>query len=70
MGAVVADFDPGGDRSESVREFFQGGDPGSVVVRGGELGTDPKVDQTLSSFQHRVARQITGRQPRRREYGS
>ena len=42
MGAVVADFDPVGGRSESVEAFFQGGDPGGVVVWGGDIGTDPQ----------------------------
>ena len=40
MGAVVADFEPGGGGSEGVGEFFQGSDPGGVVVRGGDVGTD------------------------------
>ena len=39
---VVADFEPGECGSEGVRAFFQGGDPGGVVVWGRELGTDPQ----------------------------
>ena len=41
-GAVVADFDPGGGGSEGVGKFFQGGDTGGVVVRGGDVGTNPQ----------------------------
>ena len=39
---VVTDFDPGGGRSEGVRTFFQGSDTGGVVVRGGDMGTNPQ----------------------------
>ena len=39
---VVADFGPGGGGSEGVRTFFQGGDIGSVVVRGGYVGNNPQ----------------------------
>ena len=39
---VVADFDPGGGGSEGVGTFFQDGDTGSVVVWGGDVGTDPQ----------------------------
>ena len=41
-GAVVADFDPGGGRSEGVGTFFQGGETGGVVVWGGDVGTKPQ----------------------------
>ena len=42
LGAVVAGIEPGGGRSERVRTFFQGGDAGGVVVRGGDVVTDPQ----------------------------
>ena len=42
LGAIVVDFDLGGGVSEGVRAFFQVGDPGGVVVWGGDVGTDPQ----------------------------
>ena len=42
MGAVVAYFESEGVISEGVRAFFQVGDPGGVVVCGGDVGTDPQ----------------------------
>ena len=30
----------------------------------------PRMDQALDRFQHRVVRRLSGRQPRRRGYGS
>ena len=41
-GGVVADFYPGVGGSKGVGEFFQGGDPGGFVVRGGDVGTGPQ----------------------------
>ena len=40
--AVVADFDLGGGESEGVGAFLQGSNPGGVVVRGGDVVTDPQ----------------------------
>ena len=40
LGAVVADFEPGGGGSEGVGIFFQGGDTGGVVFWGGDVGTN------------------------------
>ena len=42
MREIVADIELGGGGSEGVREFFQGGDPYVVVVRGRDVGTDPE----------------------------
>ena len=42
MGAVVTDFYLGGGGSKGVGTFFQGGDTGGVVVRGGDVGTNPQ----------------------------
>ena len=42
MGEVVADFEPGGGKSIGVGTFFKGGDPGGVVVQGGDVGNDPQ----------------------------
>ena len=39
---AVTDFDPGGGRFEGVGTFFQVGGTGGVVVRGGDVGTDPQ----------------------------
>ena len=40
MGAVVADIELGGGRSEGVRIFLSG-DAGGVAVRGGDMGAYP-----------------------------
>ena len=42
MGEVVIDFEPGGGKSIGVGTFFQGSDPGGVVVQGREVGTNPQ----------------------------
>ena len=42
MGAVISDSDPGGGRYEGVGKFLQGGGPGGVAVRGGEVGPHPE----------------------------
>ena len=67
---VVTDFDPGGGGSEGVGTFFQDGDTCSVVVLGGDVGTDPQEGAGPEYFQHRVARRLTGRKPRRQGYKS
>ena len=41
LGADVADFDPGGGRSEGVGSLLQGGCPRGVAVWGGDVGPDP-----------------------------
>ena len=41
LGAVVTDFEPGGGRSEGVRDFFQGSDPVGVIIWGGDVDTNP-----------------------------
>ena len=63
--AVVVYFDPGGGVSEGVGAFFQGGDPGGVVVWGGYVGTDPQDGAGPEFFQHRFAQRLTGRHLRR-----
>ena len=42
LGAVVADFEPGGGVSEGFGILVQGGDTGGVVVWGGDVGNNPK----------------------------
>ena len=43
----------------------------AVLIFGAETWVlTPRMERALDSFQHRVARRITGRQPRRRGYGS
>ena len=44
------DFEPGGGGSEGVGENFQGGDPGSVVLQGGDVGTDPQDGSVPEKF--------------------
>ena len=70
LGEVVAYFDTGGGGSEGVGEFFQGGDPGGFVVWVETWVLTPMMDRALSSFQHRVARQITRSKPRIQGDGS
>ena len=67
LGAVVADFDLGGGESEGVGAFLQGGDTGGVVVRGGNVGTDPQYGAVPEYFptqghttSHREAAEETG----------
>ena len=55
MGAVVADFELGGGGTEDVREFFQGGDPGGIVVLGGNVGTNPQDGSGLEYFSIQVS---------------
>ena len=70
MGAVVADFEPGGGGSEGVGTFFKAVTQ-AVLLFGAETWVlTPSMYQALSSFQHRVARRITGRHPRRQGGGS
>ena len=65
MGAVVADFDPGGGRSEGVGTFFKAVTQ-AVFLFGAETWVlTPRMERALSSFQHRVERRLTGRHPRR-----
>ena len=70
MGAVAKYFEPGGVGSKGVGTFFQGGDTGGVFVLGGDVGTNPRIERALSSFQHMVARRLTSRKPRRQGGGS
>ena len=45
LGAVVADFEPGGGGSKGVMGFilfYLGGDTGGVVVWGVDVGTNPQ----------------------------
>ena len=55
MGAVIADIDPGGDRSESVGEFLQSGVAGGIDRSWEDVGAYPRMEQALDSLQHRVA---------------
>ena len=42
MGADIADFEPGGGRSECFGSLLQGGMPAGVAVWGGDVGPDPQ----------------------------
>ena len=66
MGTVVADFDPGGGVSKGVRTFFKAVTQVVLLFRAETWILTPRMEQALSIFQHRVARWLTGRQPKRR----
>ena len=69
MGEVVPDFEPGGGRSKGVRKFFKTVTQ-AVLLFGAETRVlNPRMERALSSFQHRVARWLTGRHMRRWGYG-
>ena len=70
MGAVVTDFEPGGGGSKGVGAIFKAVTQ-AVLLFGAETWVlNPRMERALSSFQHRVVQQITGRHPRRQEGGS
>ena len=70
MGAVVADFEPGGGGYEGVGEFFKVVTQ-TVLLLGVETWVlTPRMERALSSFQHKFAQRLTVRQPRRRGDGS
>ena len=71
-GAVVADFEPGGGRSEGVGTFFQGGETGGVVIQGGEVGTnlqDGAVPEWFSTQGCAKAHREAAEETRRWELG-
>ena len=70
MGEVVADFELGDGGSEGVKTFFKAMTQ-AVILFGAETWVlTPRMDQALSSFQHRFVWRITGRQTRRQGNGS
>ena len=69
MGAVVADIEPGGGGSEGVGKILKVATQ-SMLLFGAETWVlTPRMERALSSFQHRVVRRLTERQPRRGEGG-
>ena len=42
VGDGCRGFDPGGGGTEGIRALIQGGSPGGVAVRGGDVGPDPQ----------------------------
>ena len=70
MGAVVADFDPGGGGLEGVRTFFKAVTQ-AVLLFGSETWVlTPRMEQALGSFQHKDSQRLTGGQPSRWGGGS
>ena len=70
MGAVVEYIDPGGGGFDGVR-IFEKVVTQVVLFCGAETWViTPRMEQALSSFQHRVARWMTGGQPRIQGGGS
>ena len=56
MGAVVADFEPGGGGSKGVMVFFLKAVTQAVLLFGEEMWVlTPRMEQALSSFQNRFA---------------
>ena len=70
LGEVVVDFEQGGGRSEGVGALFKAVTQ-AVLLFGAETWVlTPMIERNLSSFQHKITRQLTGRQPRRQGGGS
>ena len=70
MGAVVADFEPGGVGYQGVRAFSKALTQ-AVLLFGVETWVlTLRIERALISFQHRAAQRLTRRQPRRRGYRS
>ena len=66
---MIAGIEPGGGGSKGVRNFFKAVSQ-AVLLFGAETWVlTSRIERDLDSFQHRVARQITGRKPRRRGGG-
>ena len=63
MGTSVDNLGKGGGKSKGVGDVFQGGGAGGTTFWGRDVGDDPHMGWSLGGFQHRVAQQITGRQP-------
>ena len=69
MGVVVADFETGGGGSKGVGEFLKAVNQAVLLFEADTWVLTPKMERSLSSFQHRVARRLTRRQPRRQVLG-
>ena len=65
MDGDVEDLDPGGGGSKGIGALHQGGSDGGVAFRVRDVGPDPRMERALRNFHHRVARRLTGWQPRR-----
>ena len=70
LGAVVADFDPGGGGSEGVKTFFKAVTQAVLLLEAEKWVLTPRLERALSGFQHRFARRLTGGQPSRWGGGS
>ena len=70
MGEVVADIDPGGGGSNGVGFFFKEVIQEVLLFGAEKWVLTLRMERALGIFQHRVARRLTGRQPRIRWYGS
>ena len=69
MGAVITNTEPGGGGSEGIGIFFKAVSQ-AVLMFGEEMWVlTPRMEQALDRFHHKVARRLTGRQPRRRGGG-
>ena len=64
------DYETGGIQSTGLWDVIQCGGAGSSVIRIRDLGADPCMGQALRSFQHRVARRITGSKRKQLEDGA
>ena len=70
LGAVIMDFGLGEGGSKGVGAFFKVVTQ-AVLLFGAETWVlNPRMERSLSSFQHRVKKHITGRQLRIRGVGS
>ena len=64
LGALISDIDPGGVDLKVLGHFYKAVAQ-AVFLFGAEMWLlTPCMKRALDSFQHRVARRLTGRQPR------
>ena len=59
---VVENLGKGGGQTKSVGDVLQGGGAGSTSFWVGEVLITPHMGKDLGGFQHKVDRQITGKQ--------
>ena len=67
---VVAYFELVGGGSGGVRTFFRSVTQAVLLFEVDTWVLTPMMERALSIFQHKVARRLTGRQPRRRGGGN
>ena len=65
LGEIVVGIEPRGVRSEGVGYFFKAVTQVLLFFMAETWVLTTRMERALVNFQHRVARRITGRQPKR-----